>query len=142
MSRFVHIASAVILLCSPAFLAAQEDEVSVGDAAREARKSKPVQGQVEEQKVIDNDNFAIMMDKAESARLDGKPVFSIDPSGKSFRITSPDGTCSLSFNASATSLISAPYLTSDLPQDELLKLVGPAAIRDDALEVSRTNGTA
>src|SRR5229473_3539973 len=141
MSRFVHIASAFILLCCPVFLAAQEDDVSLGDAAREARKSKPVQGQVEEQKVIDNDNFAIMMDKAESARLDGKPVFSIDPSGKTFRMTSPDGTCSLSFDAKATALISTPYIASELPQDELLKLEGPAAIHDDVLEVSLHNST-
>jgi hypothetical protein len=137
MSRSIHIASAVILLCCPAYLVAQEDAVPLGDVAREARKSKPA----EEQKVIDNDNFAIMMDKAESARLDGKPVFSIDRSGKSFRITSPDGTCSLSFNANATALISAPYVASDLPQDELPKIAGSAAIHDDAIEVALHNGT-
>jgi hypothetical protein len=54
---------------------------------------------------------------------------------------SPDGTCSLSFDAKATALISTPYIASDLPQDELLKLEGPAAIHDDILEVSLHNGT-
>ena len=137
MSRSFHIASTVILLCCPCYVAAQEDSVSLGEVAREARKSKPT----EAQKVIDNDNFAIMMDKAESARLDGKPVFSIDPSGKSFRMTSPDGTCSLSFNANATALISAPYVASDLPHDELAKMVGSAAIHDDAIEVVLHNGS-
>ena len=137
MSRSFHIVSAVILLCCPVYVAAQEDGVSLGEVAREARKSKPT----EEQKVIDNDNFAIMIDKAESARLDGKPVFSIDPSGKSFRMTSPDGTCSLSFNANATALISAPYVASDLPQDELPKIAGSAAIHDNAIEVALHNGT-
>jgi len=141
MSRSFHIVSAVILLCCPAHVMAQEDVVSLGEVAREARRSKPPQGQTEAQKVIDNDNFAIMMDKAESARLDGKPVFSIDPSGKSFRMTSPDGTCSLSFNANATALISAPYVASDVPQDELAKMAGSATIHDDAIEVALHNGT-
>src|SRR5207237_1476950 len=94
-----------------------------------------------DQKVSDNDNLAIMMDKAESARLNGKPVFSIDPSGTSFRMTSPDGTCSLSFDAKATALISTPYVASELPQDELLKLEGPAEIHDGILEVSLHNGS-
>jgi hypothetical protein len=142
LSRAVYIAGVVILLCSPALLRAQEDEVPLGDLARAARKSKPSeQPNVEPQKVIDNDNFSVMMSKAESERLNGKPVFSIDSSGKTFTMTSPDGTCSLSFDAKATALISTPYVASDLPQDELLKLEGPATIHDDVLEVSLHNGT-
>ena len=142
MSRLLQIAGLALLLCSPALLRAQDDEAPLGDVARAARKSKPAEGQSgTEQKVIDNDNFSVMMDKAESERLNGKPVFSIDPSGKFFTMTSPDGTCSLSFDAKATALISTPYIASDLPQDELLKLEGPASIRDDVLEVSLHNGT-
>ena len=139
MSRKAYIVGVVILLCAPALLRAQDDEVSLGDVARAARKSKPAEAP--DQKVIDNDNFSVMMDKAESERLNGKPVFSIDPSGKSFTMTSPDGTCSLSFDAKATALISTPYIASELPQDELLKLEGPATIHDDVLEVSLHNGT-
>src|SRR5713101_8726515 len=56
-------------------------------------------------------------------------------------MTSPDGTCSLSFDAKASALISTPYVASELPQDELLKLQGPAAIHDDVLEISLHNGT-
>jgi hypothetical protein len=144
VSRAVHIAGALILilLCSPALLRAQDDEVPLGDVARAARKSKaPEPPQVEEQKVIDNDNFSAMMSKAEAERLNGKPIFSIDPSGKTFNMTSPDGTCSLSFDAKATALISTPYIASELPQYELVKLEGPAAIHDDVLEVSLHNGT-
>ena len=137
MSRTVYIVGVAILLCLPAVLRAQEEEVSLGDAARAARNSKSPQ----EQKVIDNDNFAVMMNQAESERLNGKPVFSIDPSGKSFTMTSPDGTCSLSFDAKATALISTPYVASELPQDELFKLQGPATIHDDVLEISLHNGT-
>jgi len=141
VSRVLQIASIAVLLCYPALAHAQEDEVSLGDLARSVRKSKLPQEQNAEQKVIDNDNFAVMMDRAESERLNGKPVFSIDPSGKAFTMTSPDGTCSLSFDAKATALISAPYAASDLPQDELLKLDGPAAIHDGVIEVSLHNGT-
>jgi len=143
MSRFLHVVTVLTLLCVAAQLHAQDGDVSLGDVAREARKAKPaVPPSSGEEKVIDNDNFAIMMDQAESARLNGKPVFSIDPSGKTFRMTSPDGSCSLSFDAKATALISTPYVASDLPQDELLKLEGPAAIHDDVLEVALHNRTA
>ena len=96
--------TAILLLCAAAPCRAQDDEVSLGDLARSVRKVKPAE---EQPAVIDNDNLSIMMDKAESERLNGKPVFSIDPSGKSFRMTSPDGTCSLSFDAKATALISS-----------------------------------
>src|SRR6266404_1205058 len=136
MSRIAY-AGIVLLFCLPPFLRAQDEEVSLGDLARSVRKSKPA----EEQKVIDNDNFAAMMDKAESARLNGKPVFSIDPSGKTFRMTSPDGTCSLSFDAKASALISPPYVANDLPRDELLKLDGPATIQDGVLQVAVHNHT-
>jgi hypothetical protein len=145
MSRLLlilNIAGTALLLCRPAPVRAQENETPLGDLARAARKSKPPEQQkVEEQKVIDNDNFSVMMNKAEAERLNGKPVFSIDPSGKTFTMTSPDGTCSLSFDAKATALISTPYIASELPQDELLKLDGPAAIHEDVLEVSLHNGT-
>lgn len=131
------LAALVALLLSPAFVCAQDDEVPLGDLARAARNVKPA----EEQTVIDNDNLNVMMDQAESERLNGKPVFSIDPSGNAFRMTSPDGTCSLSFDAKATALISTPFVSSELPQDELLKLQGPATVHDGILEVSLHNGT-
>jgi hypothetical protein len=142
LSRAAYIVGVAILLCSPALVRAQEDDVPLGDIARAARKPKPPEEpRTEQQNVIDNDNFSVMMDKAEAERLNGKPIFSIDPSGKTFTMTSPDGTCSLSFDAKATALISTPYIASELPQDELLKLEGPATIHDDMLEVSLHNGT-
>jgi hypothetical protein len=141
MSRLLKIAGIALLLCFSALLRAQDDETPLGDIARAARNSKPSEDPKTEQKVIDNDNLSVMMDKAEAERLNGKPVFSIDPSGTAFTMTSPDGTCSLSFDAKATALISTPYIASDLPQDELFKLEGPATIHDDVLEVSLHNGT-
>lgn len=142
MSQVLRLTATVVLLCLAVPLPAQDNDVSLGDLARSVRKSKsPEEQKVEEKKVIDNDNFSIMMDKAESARLNGKPVFSINPVAKTFTMTSTDGTCSLSFDAKAAAMNPAPYIASDLPQDELVKLEGPARISDDVLEVSVHNGT-
>lgn len=118
-------------------ISAQEDSIPLGDVAREFRHSKPP----DQADIIDNDNFSLMMDKAESERLDGQPVFAISPSGRTFTAVSPDGTCSLSFVASTANRNPAAYIASDLPQDELLKLEGPASIEDGSLAVSVYNGT-
>ena len=126
----------LVLLCS-SLLRAQDEQVSLGDLARTVRAEKPKT----DPPVIDNDNLAIMMNRAEAERLNGKPVFSIDPSGKTFRMTSPDGSCSLSFDANATALIATPYVTSNLPQDSLTRLNGSAAIHGNTMEVTLQNTT-
>jgi len=143
MPRSRQIFVLLLALCLPAFVCAQEDQPpSLGEVAREARKVKPPENPSgNDQKVIDNDNFAAVLDEAEAAHLTGKPVFSIDRSGSAFRMTSPDGTCSLSFDAKATALISSSFVSTDLPQDELLKLEGHALIHDDVVEISIHNGT-
>ena len=119
-------------------LPAQDNDVSLGDLARSLKKAKPA---ADERPVIDNDNLPVMMDKAEAERLNGKPVFSIDPAGKTFRMTSPDGTCSLSFDARAAALIKTPYVSSELPPYELAKLDAEAAIHEGVLEVQLHNST-
>src|SRR6266487_5927989 len=143
MPRSRQILLLLLALYLPAFVCAQEDQPpSLGEVAREARKVKPPENPSgSDQKVIDNDNFAAVLDEAEAARLTGKPVFSIDPAGSAFRMTSPDGTCSLSFDAKATALISSSFVSSDLPQDELPKLEGHALMHDDIVEISVHNGT-
>jgi hypothetical protein len=139
MPRFCLITFAMFLCCAPAWMkvSAQEDDIPLGDLARELRHSKPP----DQADIIDNDNFSLMMDKAESERLDGQPVFAISRSGRTFTAVSPDGTCSLSFVASIANRTPAAYIASDLPQDELLKLEGPASIEDGSLQVSVHNGT-
>lgn len=139
MPRIFLITVAIFLCCAPAWMkvSAQQDDIPLGDLARELRHSKPP----DPADIIDNDNFSLMMDKAESERLDGEPVFSISPSGRTFTTVSPDGSCSLSFVASAANRTPAAYIASDLPQDELLKLEGPASIEDGSLAVSVHNGT-
>jgi hypothetical protein len=142
MSRISCFAVLTIALLFAGTARAQEGEVSLGQVAREARQAKTPENPTSNgQPVIDNDNFAAVLDEAEAARLTGKPVFSIDPSGNAFRMTSPDGTCSLSFDAKATALISSSFVSTDLPQDELPKLEGHALIHDDLVEVSVHNGT-
>src|ERR1700730_4904595 len=140
----------VALLC-PLATSAQEDAPSLGDLARDVRKNKLQQPQqptdparpLPERPVIDNDNLAQVMDDAKKARpvKSDKTVFSIDPSGNTLKISSPDVTCSLSFNARASSLLIKPILIEDLPLTELLKLDGPGSIQDESLQLEVFNGT-
>src|SRR6266853_695882 len=140
----------VALLC-PLAASAQEDAPSLGDLARDVRKNKLQQpqqqtdaaGPVPVLPVIDNDNLAQVMDDAKKARpvKPDKTVFSIDPSGNTLKVSSPDVTCSLSFNARASSLLIKPILIEDLPLTELLKLDGPGSIQDEGLQLEVFNGT-
>lgn len=137
MPRLIKLGIAGILLIAPLFALGQDGEVPLGDVARNFRKTA-----TDDRPVIDNDNLPQLMTKAEIEHLGGRPVFSIDSSGKSFRISSPDGSCSLSFDAKATALISNPVTTSSLPLDELARLDGTASIHDGAIEVVLHNGSA
>jgi hypothetical protein len=143
--RFALCALLLILL-SPPRVAAQDDLPSLGDLARDLRKSKaeqPAQPPADPlHPVIDNDNLSQVMDDAKNARpaKSDKTVFSIDPSG-ALKVSSPDVTCSLSFNARASSLLLKPVLVEDLPLTELLKLDGPGSIQDERLQLEVFNGT-
>jgi hypothetical protein len=133
---------AILPICA---IAQSEEEVSLGDVARSVRKTK-VESKAESQAkpaeaVIDNDNLSGIMEEAEAHRLQGRLVFSIDAAGTNFEMKSPDGTCSLSFDAKATALVSAPYVPQDLPENEVMKLDGPATIDDGMLQVSVFNPT-
>jgi hypothetical protein len=138
-----------VLLCvlfSPLAASAQDDAPSLGDVARDVRKNRLQQPQQQPDPahpLIDNDNLAQVMDDARKARpvKPDKTVFSIDPSGNTLKISSPDVTCSLSFNARASSLLIKPILIEDLPLTELLKLDGPGSIQDESLQLEVFNGT-
>jgi len=134
MSRLMMLVIAGTLLFCALFVLAQDAEVPLGDVARSYRKHAN-----DDRPVIDNDNLPEMMDKAEAERLNGKPVFSIDPSGKTFRMSSPDGSCSLSFDAKAAALITTHRPTSSLPFDELDRLDGTASVHDGVIEVELHN---
>lgn len=129
----------MILLALPPWASAQEDpgDTPLGDVARSFRKKT-----ASSEPIIDNDNFSKAMDDAESRRAAGSSlVFSLDPEGRSFHVSSPDVSCSLSFTAKTTSLLSDPLLLDELPRSELAKLDGPAMIDGDSLQVSMHNGT-
>jgi hypothetical protein len=130
----------LIGLALPVLAAAQSDDndISLGDLARSYRKSQGPAAHT----LIDNDNLSQVMDEVQARKLAGGLLFSFDGAGKSFQVSSPDGTCSLSFSAQATSLLSAPFAARDLPDSELAKLEGPAVIDGDRLQVSVYNASA
>jgi len=138
--RWLHgfVAAVVVaLLPQPAFSQDDPNDVPLGDVARSMHK-KPAQSQ----DVIDNDNLPKVMQQAESHHTLGSALkFLMAGESKSFRVATPDVTCSLSFSANAKSLLSGQYSQMDLPPSELRKLEGPATIEGDALTVSVFNRT-
>jgi hypothetical protein len=139
------VALLLALLC-PFAASAQDDAPSLGDFARDQRRNRAQQPQATPdpaRTVIDNDNLAQVMDDAKKARpvKSDKTVFSIDPSGNTLKVSSPDVTCSLSFNARASALLIKPVLIEDVPLTELLKIDGPGSIQDESLQLEIFNGT-
>ena len=136
-----------LLALTPAWAQYEEHPVPLGDLARSLRKKEKEKEKTPDQPararpVIDNDNFSQVMDEVASHRLAGlSPLYSFDGAGKTFQVSSPDVTCSLSFNANASSLLARPAVPIVLPDDEMHKLDGPATITDDGLQVSVFNGT-
>ena len=93
--------------------------------------------------LIDNDNLAQAMEDAKKTRPadPNKTVLSLTSSGSALKLSSPDATCSLSFNARAGSLLIKPVLIEDLPLDQLVKLDGPGSIEEENLHLELFNGT-
>jgi hypothetical protein len=134
------------VLLIPLAASAQDDQPSLGDFARNLRKDKAQQSpqsQTSARPVIDNDNLTQVMEDAKKGKpvKEDKTIFSIDPSGNSLKVSSPDVTCSLSFNARATSLLIKPMLVEDLPLGELVKIDGPGSIQDENLQLQVFNGS-
>ena len=142
MKHKFYFAIAILGLLLPLGASAQSDDapIPLGDLARSLRKSKAPEPAAPT--VIDNDNLTQVMQQVETKRLDGSPLFSIDSAGKDFKMSSPDGTCSLSFNANSTALLSVPYVAQDMPANEIAKLDGPATIDGNSLQVAVYNGSA
>jgi hypothetical protein len=137
---------ALCLVLAPWTVSAQDDAPSLGDVARNLRKSK-AQDQPQQtgaaHTVIDNDNLNQVVEDARKAKpiKQDKTVFSIDPSGNTLKVSSPDVTCSLSFNARAASLLIKPVLIEDLPLADLVKIDGPGYIQDENLQLQVFNGS-
>jgi hypothetical protein len=133
----------VVALCVlwPLAATAQDDEPSLGDLARNFRKNKV--GPHQDAPIIDNDNLAQATEDAKNRKPknDDKFVLSIDAVAKTIKASSPDVTCSLSFNARAGALLIKPVLLETLPLPDLLKLDGPASIQDENFQLEVFNGT-
>jgi len=125
------------VLVPAGMLAQSQDSVPLGDVARSLHHTEKTAPPV----VIDNDNLSEVMAQSETRRANGSPAFSFEKADSNFRVSLPDGTCSLSFNAKATSLLIAPSVLKELPEGELAKLDGPASIKGDALQVALYNPT-
>lgn len=136
--RFLLTFLLVVGLAAPA-VGAQDEQPSLGDLARTLRKDKAAQPQ--ERPVIDNDNLSQALEDAKKLKPENHLVFSLDKQGNGFKVSSPDVTCSLSFNARAASLLIKPVLVEDVPITELLKVDGPASIQDDTLALEVDNNT-
>jgi hypothetical protein len=137
----------VLVLARPVALRAQDEQPSLGDLARDVRKTK-AQAPAHEaadpiHPIIDNDNLPEVMEDAKRARPEksNKTVFSIDAASNTLKVSSPDVTCSLSFNARASALLVKPVLVEDLPLTELVKIDGPGSIQDENLQLQVFNGT-
>src|SRR5579883_3232899 len=138
---------AVLFVCP---LPAQDAPSPLGDVARALRKKKE-QGQRQPQAQpaapqvpapTINDNFDQVLEEAEARHLTSNSfLYSFDGTGKTFQVSAPDVTCSLSFNAHANSLLTRTFIQTDLPDDEVRKLEGPATLTPEGLEIAVTNGT-
>jgi hypothetical protein len=132
----------------------ENQPVPLGDLARSLRKKKePAQAPASNspqtpapvtpsKTIIDNDNLIQVMDEAESRHLaNTSMLYSFEGAAKMFQISSPDVTCSLSFNGHMSSLLIRPVAPIDMPDEETRKLEGPAIIDEEGLQVSVFNGT-
>lgn len=144
----VQISFALALLCALAMTPAlfgQSDAPSLGDLARTMRQKKAEAKQapqpVATHPVIDNDNFSQVLEAAETSHKPSGNVFSIDTVANKFQVSSPDVTCSLSFDANATALLANPASSRELPETEVAKLDGPATMDGNTLQISVFNGT-
>ena len=154
--RQVKIPAFVLIVLSalawPLAAQEQDESPSLGDLARTLRKDKVQQQPQKEieparpapaRTVIDNDNLSEVMEEAKRTKavVQNKTVFSLDSSGNTLKVSSPDVTCSMSFNARASSLLVRPALIENLPLEELVKLDGPGSIQNENLQLEVFNGT-
>lgn len=147
MKRYFQFAFLTLLIVaiSPARLAAQADynssdgaagNVSLGDLARYLREHKQPQAAP----VIDNDNFEHVLNEAEKKDSRGFFRYAIDSVKNMFQVSSEDVSCSLSFNANASALLT-DYSPHKIPGDVMAKFSSSARIDGGNLEVALNNAS-
>lgn len=148
--RLFLAAGFALLLTSPAWPQSDPAPVSLGDLARSLRKKKEPPSEPgriasplnPSRTIIDNDNLIQVVDEAENRHLTNTSMtYSFEGQAKMFQISSPDITCSLSFNGHMSSLLARPATPIDMPDEERSKLNGPATINEGDLQVSVFNGS-
>lgn len=138
ITRRLAVAAILVTVLAP-FVGAQENtsDTPLGDLARSFRKKAP-----SSQEVIGNDNLLQVMGEVQSRRAAGSSLlYSLTGEAKTFQVSAPDVSCSLSFSANTKALLSNQYAQLELPMTELNKLDGPAVIDGDSIQVSLFNGT-
>jgi len=141
MPKRLPLLTILIVLALPVCLSAQDSDTPLGDIARAFRRNKD-EKKAPGHAVIDNENLDQLVADLQSHRFTTSLLFSFDNVAKDFKVSSPDVTCSLSFSAKTSTLLTDPYTPRELPGDELAKLDGPATIQGGSLEVSVFNGSA
>jgi hypothetical protein len=147
--RILIAAACGLFLTTAVWCQSEDTPVPLGDLARSLRKKKeqpatpnPTPAPSPSRTIIDNDNLTQVVEEAESRHLANTSMtYSFEGAAKMFQISSPDVTCSLSFNGRMSSLLVRPATPIDVPEEEVRKLEGPAAINEAGLQVSVFNGT-
>jgi hypothetical protein len=150
--RMLILAAFGLFVSRPVWAQSDDAPVSLGDLARSIRKKKEQATQPGQNPappatparttVIDNDNLTQVVEEAESRHLvNTSMTYSFEGQAKMFQISSPDVTCSLSFNGRMSSLLARPASPVEMPAEELKKLQGPATINEASLEISVFNGS-
>ncbi len=143
MRRRILILIALLALAIPSCLAEDDTEPSLGDIARSLRQEKQdKEKRTADRTIIDNENLDQLMNELQSKRFNSTSLlFSLDGNKNDFKVSAPDVSCNLSFNAKATSLLTDPFMPRAVPGAEIAKLDGPAVIQGNTLEVSVYNGS-
>lgn len=147
--RALIAATCGLFLATAAWCQSEDVPVPLGDLARSLRKKKeqptapnPAPVPAPSRTIIDNDNLTQVVEESESRHLANTSMtYSFEGAAKMFQISAPDVTCSLSFNGRMSSLLVRPATPIDMPEEEVRKLEGPAAINEKGLQVSVFNGT-
>ena len=131
---------AILILLTPVLSLtahAQSDEMPLGDLARSLRKT-----QAPPKAVIDNDNLPAVMEDGENNKWGtlGLHAASTQDAIQIVNTSSPDVTCALSFSGKTLDPL-AEINPETLPDAEVAKLDGPAAIVNDSLQLSVYNGS-
>jgi hypothetical protein len=132
----------VLVMATSALAQSANDTPSLGDLAREYRREhKPENSEI----IITNENFSDLVEgdiHLKSQRKAATATAQADQAGHESLTSDPNVTCSFSFSADGAAPPDAgPLVEQNMPDGEVSRLDGPAAIVGDSLNVSVYNPT-